>query len=57
LNLLINAGRVKNRIAKLCWEHQIPLVGSSANKSLSGSKYSVKEIEKELLDIAELNKI
>ena len=54
LNLLINAGRVRNRIGELCWEHQIPFVGSSANKSLSGSKYSVKEIEKELLDIADV---
>ena len=54
LNLLLNAGRVRNRIGELCWHHQMPFVGSSANKSLTGSKYNIIDIEQELLDISDM---
>jgi tRNA A37 threonylcarbamoyladenosine synthetase subunit TsaC/SUA5/YrdC len=54
LNLLINAGRLRDRIAVMSWQAMTPLVGSSANVSLSGSKYRVADIEPELLDAADV---
>lgn len=54
LNLLINAGRLRNRIAQLSYENNTPLVGSSANVSLTGSKYRVQDIEPELIAAADI---
>ena len=54
LNLLLNAGRLRNRIATLSFERQTPLVGSSANVSLTGSKYRVEDIEPEMLAAADV---
>jgi tRNA A37 threonylcarbamoyladenosine synthetase subunit TsaC/SUA5/YrdC len=54
LNLLLNAGTLRNRIGTLSWEHGIPLVGSSANVSLTGSRYRVEDLEPELLNIADI---
>lgn len=54
LNLLLNAGRLRNRIAEISWEARLPLVGSSANVSLTGSKFAVEDIEPEVLRIADI---
>jgi tRNA A37 threonylcarbamoyladenosine synthetase subunit TsaC/SUA5/YrdC len=54
LNLLINAGKLRNRISLMSWESKTPLIGSSANVSLTGSKYRVQDIEPELLDAADV---
>jgi len=54
LNLLLNAGRLRTRIAELSWSAMSPLVGSSANVSLTGSKYRVEDIEPALLDAADI---
>jgi len=54
LNLLLNAGRLRNRVAELSWNAMAPLVGSSANVSLTGSKYTVDDIEPALLDAADI---
>jgi tRNA A37 threonylcarbamoyladenosine synthetase subunit TsaC/SUA5/YrdC len=54
LNLLLNAGKVRNKIGELSWLHQTPFVGSFANKSLTGSKYNVSDIEQELLEISDV---
>jgi len=54
LNLLINAGRLRDRIAVMSFEAMTPLVGSSANVSLTGSKYRVQDIEPELLAAADI---
>ncbi|MDB5804240.1 MAG: hypothetical protein JWN73_1562 [Betaproteobacteria bacterium] len=54
LNLLLNAGKLRNRIGRLCYEHMLPMVGSSANMSLSGSRYRVEDIEPELTGIADI---
>ena len=54
LNLLINAGRLRDRIAVMSFEAMTPLVGSSANVSLTGSKYRVEDIEPELLAAADV---
>jgi tRNA A37 threonylcarbamoyladenosine synthetase subunit TsaC/SUA5/YrdC len=54
LNLLINAGKLRTRIAELSWNAMSPLVGSSANVSLTGSKYRVEDIEPALLNAADV---
>lgn len=54
LNLLINAGKLRNRIGDLSWEHMTPMVGSSANMSLTGSRYRVEDVEPELMNIADI---
>lgn len=48
IDLLINAGPMHNELARLSWETGVALFGSSANKSLSGSKFELHEIEAEL---------
>jgi len=54
LNLLINAGRLRDAIARLSWARGVPLVGSSANVSLTGSKYRVEDIEPPILEAADI---
>lgn len=54
LNLLLNAGKLRNRVGDLCFQHMTPMVGSSANMSLSGSRYRVEDIEPELMQIADI---
>ncbi|GAA4332933.1 hypothetical protein GCM10023144_23540 [Pigmentiphaga soli] len=54
LNLLLNAGALRNRIGELSWQEQIPMVGSSANVSLTGSRYAVEDIDPALLAIADV---
>ncbi len=54
LDMLINAGPLHNALAKLAWEHQQPILGSSANKSLSGSKFRLEDIEPEVLAAADV---
>jgi tRNA A37 threonylcarbamoyladenosine synthetase subunit TsaC/SUA5/YrdC len=48
MDLLLNAGKLQNEMARLSWESGTPLFGSSANKSLSGSKFEVEDVEEEL---------
>lgn len=48
MDLLMNAGALQNEMARLSWESSTPLFGSSANKSLSGSKFKLEDIESEL---------
>jgi len=49
LNLLLNAGALRTRLAHLCWEAGVAMVGTSANVSLAGAKFSVAEVEPEIL--------
>lgn len=48
LDMLLNAGPLHNRLAQLAWERQHPIMGSSANRSLSGSKFRLADIEPEV---------
>jgi tRNA A37 threonylcarbamoyladenosine synthetase subunit TsaC/SUA5/YrdC len=48
MDLLLNAGALHNELARLSWEGATPLFGSSANKSLSGSKFDLADVEVEL---------
>ncbi len=45
LDMLLNAGPFHDAIADLAAERLMPVFGSSANTSLSGSKYSLAEID------------
>ena len=54
LNLLLNAGVLRTAIADISWRESTPLVGTSANVSLKGSKFRVQDIEREILDAADI---
>lgn len=49
LNLLLNAGALRTRLAELCWTAGVAMVGTSANVSLAGAKFRVAEVEPEIL--------
>ena len=52
--MLLNAGPFHAEITRLSREAQHPLFGSSANRSLSGTKFRVEDVEPELLEIADI---
>ena len=54
LNLLLNAGVLRNAIAQLSWRAGTPLVGTSANVSLTGSKFRAEDIEPEIIDASDI---
>jgi len=54
LNLLLNAGPLRTRLAALCWEQGEPMVGTSANVSMTGSCFSVRDINAGIKEICDL---
>jgi tRNA A37 threonylcarbamoyladenosine synthetase subunit TsaC/SUA5/YrdC len=54
LAILLNAGRLHAELTRLSAEALFPLFGSSANLSLSGTKFKVEDIEPEIIAIAEI---
>lgn len=52
LNVLLNAGTLRNHIADLAVAQGLLFVGSSANTSLAGSRYELSDIEAEVRAIA-----
>ncbi len=54
LNILLNAGSLRTRIADLCVARGVPFVGSSANVSLTGSKYRLQDVDPALRAIADI---
>ncbi len=52
--MLLNAGAFEEAIGRLSLRHGVPLFGSSANLSLSGTKFRVEDIEPEVLGIADV---
>jgi tRNA A37 threonylcarbamoyladenosine synthetase subunit TsaC/SUA5/YrdC len=54
LAILLNAGRLHAELTRLSEESMFPLFGSSANLSLSGTKFKVEDIEPEIMAIAEI---
>ena len=54
IDMLLNAGRFHNALANLSFRQEKPTFGSSANISLTGSKFKVSDIEPELLEIADI---
>lgn len=54
LVMLLNAGRFHAALTQLSHAAQIPLFGSSANLTLSGTKFQVEDIEPEIKAIADI---
>lgn len=54
VSFLQNAGEMRDEIGRRCWQEQVPFLASSANRSMQGAKYEVKNIEPEVLAIADL---
>ena len=54
MDMLLNAGPMHNALAELSHAQGTPVFGSSANQSLSGSKYTVQDIEPEVLAAADI---
>lgn len=52
LDLLLNAGPLHREICTLSRERLRPVLGSSANRSLTGSKYRLEEVDPEVRAIA-----
>ena len=52
--MLLNAGPLMDAMAELSFEASTPVIGSSANLSLQGTKFRVEDIEPEILDAADM---
>jgi tRNA A37 threonylcarbamoyladenosine synthetase subunit TsaC/SUA5/YrdC len=52
--ILLNAGRFHAALTQLSERTMIPLFGSSANLSLSGTKFKVEDIEPEIINVADI---
>jgi len=52
--ILLNAGRFHSELTRLSQEAVFPLFGSSANLSLSGTKFKVEDIEPEIIAVADI---
>jgi tRNA A37 threonylcarbamoyladenosine synthetase subunit TsaC/SUA5/YrdC len=48
MDLLLNAGPLHNALARMSWESASPLMGSSANVSLTGSKFKLSDVQDSL---------
>ncbi|MDP7053579.1 MAG: Sua5/YciO/YrdC/YwlC family protein [Alphaproteobacteria bacterium] len=55
LDMLLNAGQVHDEIARQAWDREMPVFGSSANLSLSGSKYRLDDIDEAVRAAADLS--
>ena len=54
LAILLNAGRLHAELTRLSEKSMFALFGSSANLSLSGTKFKVEDIEPEIMAIADI---
>lgn len=54
LDMLINAGPLHNAVSALSWKHGCAVLGSSANRSLTGSKFRLQDIEPQVLAAADV---
>ena len=54
MDILLNAGRLHNQLARMSWERKFPIMGSSANVSLAGSKYRLDDVEPEVRAAADI---
>lgn len=52
LDMLMNAGPLHNALARRSLERLFPVFGSSANRSLSGSKFRLADIEAAVREVA-----
>jgi tRNA A37 threonylcarbamoyladenosine synthetase subunit TsaC/SUA5/YrdC len=54
MDMLLNAGPLHDEIARLARENSFAVVGSSANLSLTGSKFIFQDIEAQVSDVADI---
>ena len=54
IDMLLNAGTLHDEIARLAWARGMPVLGSSANTSLTGSKYKLMDVEEPVREEADL---
>jgi tRNA A37 threonylcarbamoyladenosine synthetase subunit TsaC/SUA5/YrdC len=54
MDVLMNAGRTHDEIARQALAHSQPVFGSSANRSLAGSKFHFADIEPEVIAATDL---
>ena len=52
--MLVNAGSFHSEICRLSQENEFPIFGSSANKSMAGTKFQVEDIEPDIQQIADI---
>ena len=52
--MLMNAGSLLDIMGQLSFESNVPVIGSSANLSLKGTKFRVEDIETEVCDAADI---
>ena len=52
--MLMNAGSLLDIMGQLSFESNVPVIGSSANLSLKGTKFRVEDIEPEVCDAADI---
>lgn len=54
LDILLNAGELHDRLAEMSIRQMFPIVGSSANISLAGSKFRLQDVEAPILKAADI---
>jgi tRNA A37 threonylcarbamoyladenosine synthetase subunit TsaC/SUA5/YrdC len=54
IDMLLNAGALHDAITKLAYQRGTPVLGSSANQSLTGSKYKLSDVEAQVRAVADL---
>lgn len=54
LVMLLNAGKFHEKLTQLSWQYKFPLFGSSANLSMTGTKFDGDDIEPEIKAIADI---
>ena len=54
LDMLLNAGEFHNEMTKQSMELEMPVLGSSANTSLTGSKYNLDDIDPPVFAAADI---
>ncbi len=54
MDMLLNAGPLHDEIARLAREESFAVVGSSANQSLTGSKFRFEDIEAQVREVADI---
>ncbi|MEX2533681.1 MAG: Sua5/YciO/YrdC/YwlC family protein [Nitriliruptoraceae bacterium] len=55
LDMLLNAGQFHDELARQSFAHGKPVFGSSANTSLTGSKYRFEDVDAEVREAADLS--
>jgi tRNA A37 threonylcarbamoyladenosine synthetase subunit TsaC/SUA5/YrdC len=54
MDMLLNAGALHNAMTRLALEHQYAIVGSSANASLTGSKFTLDEVDDQVKAVGDI---